>query len=138
MNKTKSELKPGDLDKFLVDMYYAKNQYVSLIDPFQRLRINVQLHYEGYDNPSHDLPSQHLIGANSMIKALTEDEKIMLWNLYSDPAYLKLIEDMYERSYKQFRQDLKDELKYMALYNKVNTDNSSRVYQFDNILKRIL
>ncbi len=133
-----AELEPGVLNKFLVDMYYAKNQYVSLIDPFQRLRINVQLHYKGYSNPDHDLPTQHLIGANAMIKALTEDEKIMLWNLYSDPAYLKLIEDMYERSYKQFRQDLKDELKYMVLYNKVNTDNSSRVYQFEDIVKLIL
>jgi len=121
MNKT------GDLDQFLIGMYYAKNQlepYVSLFDPFQRLRINVQLNYEGWDNPDHDLSTQHLIGANAMIKALTLDEKIMLYNRYSDPAHLELIEDMSERSYKQFRKEIKEHLMYKS--------------EFENIIKQIL
>ena len=133
-----SELEPGVLNKFLVDMYYAKNQYESLIDPFQRLRISVQLHYEGYPNPDHDLSTQHLIGANAMIKALTEDEKKMLWDLYSDPDHLKKISDIFNRSEKQFREDLKEHLKLMwGLSPKVNTDNSFQS-DFENIVKRIL
>ncbi len=81
-----TELEPGVLNKFLVDTYYAKNPNVSILDPFQRLRLFVQMHYENYPNPPHDLPTQHLIGANAMIKALTEDQKIMLWNLFADPG----------------------------------------------------
>jgi len=134
----KKPLEPGVLNKFLVDTYYAKNPNVSILDPFQRLRLFVQMHYENYPNPPHDLPTQHLIGANAMIKALTEDQKKMLWNLFADPDYTKEIQDIFNRSKEQFRQDLKDELKYMALYEKVNTDNSSRVYQFEDIVKLIL
>lgn len=133
-----TELEPGVLNKFLVDTYYAKNPNVSILDPFQRLRAFVQLHYECYKKPEHDLSTQHLIGANAMTKALTVDEKKMLWHMFSNPDYIKEISDIFNRSKKQFRQDLKDELKYMALYNKVNTDNSSRVYQFEDIVKLIL
>jgi len=138
MNKTKSELKPGDLDKFIIDMYYSKNPHQSSIDIFQRQRIFVHFLAGGDESPPEDLATQHLIGANSMLRALTEDKKLMLYNRYSNPAYLKLIEDMAERAHKQFRKEkIENLILTLCLKPKVNTDNPLHS-DFEDIVKRIL
>lgn len=49
-----------------------------------------------------------------MINALTKNEKIMLWRRFSSPEYIKIIEIISDRAFKQFQVDLKEHLNLMA------------------------